>query len=88
MEVSIGKPDREGLGLCEVSGTTMTASGVVRQSRAYPQFEKCGPATTWGFPLSPEGHSKSQPNPASEMDEFLRRFAEAEIAVPSPHVGG
>ena len=87
-EVSIGKPDREGLGLREVSGTAMTVSGVVRQSRAYSQFEKRCPAATWGFPLPPKSHSKSQPDPTSKLDEFLWRFAEAEIAAPTPHVGG
>ena len=87
-EVSIGKPYREGLGLREVSRATPAASGVARQFRAHPQLEKCGPTTTWCFPLSPKSHSKSQPDPTSKIDEFLRRFAEAEIAVPPPHVGG
>src|SRR5215470_10303640 len=66
----------------------MTASRVARQSRAYPQFEKCGPAAPWSFPLPPESHSKSQPDPASKLDEYLWRVAEAEIAAPTPHIGG
>jgi hypothetical protein len=36
LEVSIGKPYREGLGLREVSGTTVAASGVARPVAGVP----------------------------------------------------
>src|SRR5208283_2647918 len=40
------------------------------------------------FPLAPEGGPKSQPDPASEGNQHLGRFAEAEVAAPTPHIWG
>src|SRR6516164_9257860 len=40
----------------------------------------------WYFPLAPEGSPQSQADPASESDQHVGRFAEAEIAAPAQHV--
>src|SRR5262249_6892369 len=47
---------------------------------------QCFQATAWCFPLPPQSRSKSQTDPASEGDQHFWRFAESEIASPTPHV--
>ena len=58
--------------------------------RNSPNFQRdeCRSATPRSFPLAPQGGPQSQPDPASESDQFLGRFAEAEIAAPAAHIGG
>src|SRR3977135_3407122 len=40
------------------------------------------------IPLAPTSGPQSQPDPARESDQYLGRFAEAEIAAPAPHIRG
>src|ERR1035441_1062740 len=37
-------------------------------------------------PLPPQSGPEPQPNPASERQQHVRRFAESKIAAPTPHV--
>jgi len=69
----------------EVPGTRPLPA-VLLASFGWTQCQESCPTTTWCFPLSPESHAKSHPDPASKVDEHARRFAEAEIAAPAPHV--
>src|SRR5262249_1180145 len=85
-EVCIGKPDREGFGPREIPGSKSTASRVAGQAWTNTQCQQCFQATAWCFPLPPQSRSKSQPDPASEVDQHFRRLAESEIASPTPHV--
>src|SRR6202171_5731989 len=48
--------------------------------------DECRAAAPWGFPLAPQNGPQSQSDPASESDQHLGRFAEAEIAAPAPHI--
>src|SRR5215203_6379703 len=68
-------------------GATAAASHVTQLPRD-SQCDQCRSATTWCFPLAPESGPESQPDPASESDQHLGRFAEAEIAAPAPHIRG
>src|SRR6266487_4675410 len=61
-------------------------SGIIRQSATYTQLKQHRPATALGFPLPPQRRPKAQPNPASQIDQHVRRFAESEIATPAPHI--
>jgi hypothetical protein len=51
-----------------------------------PQFEQRRPAPTRCFPLPPQSSTKPQPDPAREVSQHHRRFAEAEVAAPAPHI--
>src|SRR6202521_2899767 len=64
------------------------ASGHVTQLPQDSQCDECRSPTPWCFPLAPEGGPQSQADPASESDQFLGRFAKAEIAAPAPHIRG
>src|SRR6266540_4951848 len=66
-------------------GTT-AAAGHIAQFPRDPQCDECRTTATWCFPLTPQGGPQSQPNPASESDQHVGRFAEAEIAAPAPHI--
>src|SRR6266571_870511 len=59
----------------------------LRQCAADTQLEQHRPAAALGFPLPPQRRPKSQSNPASQLDQQVRRFAEPEVAPPAPHVG-
>src|ERR1700682_6516925 len=48
--------------------------------------DECRAAAPWGFPLAPQSGPQPQSDPASESDQHLGRFAEAEIAAPATHV--
>src|SRR5215469_777059 len=48
-----------------------------------PMCEQSRSTTTWGFPLPPKSGPESQPDPAGEGYQHLRRLAEAEIAAPA-----
>src|SRR5437870_11327253 len=61
-------------------------SGIIRQSATYTQLKQHRPATALGFPLPPQRSPKAQPNPASQIDQQVRRFAESEVATPAPHI--
>src|SRR5215831_2978321 len=86
-EVGVGKPDREGFAAGDVPGAT-AASGCVTQFPQGSQGDQRRTTATWCFPLPPQGGPQSQPDPASESDQLLGRFAKAEIAAPAPHIGG
>src|SRR5260370_39731777 len=58
-----------------------------RQCAADTQLKQHCPAAALGFPLPPQRRPKSQSNPASQLDQQVRRFAEPEVAPPAPHVG-
>src|SRR5215207_8751905 len=68
-------------------GATAAASHVTQLPRD-SQCDQRRSATTWCFPLAPESGPEPQPDPASESDQHLGRFAEAEIAAPAPHIRG
>src|SRR6266403_5460265 len=68
-------------------GTT-AAAGHIAQFPRDPQCDQCRTTATWCFPLTPQGGPQSQPDPARESNEHLRRFAEAEIVAPAPHIRG
>ncbi len=65
-------------------GAKPTASGVACQPRAHPEFQQGCSAMARCFPLPPQSRSESQPDPAGEVDQHPRRFAESEIAAPAP----
>src|SRR5258708_21839203 len=48
-EIGIGKPDREGFGLCEIPGAESAAGGVTFQPGKHPQLNQFLPATAGGF---------------------------------------
>src|SRR5271165_6906182 len=56
--------------------------------RRDPTCEKSRATTTWCFPLPPKSGPESQPDPAGEGYQHLRRFAKAEIAAPTSHIRG
>src|SRR5262249_48689805 len=60
---------------------------ITRQPRKHPQFDQCRPPTASSFPLPPQSSPKPQPDPACKVSQQHRRFAEAEIAAPAPHIG-
>src|SRR6202521_5006720 len=64
------------------------ASGHVTQLPQDSQCDECRSPTPWCFPLAPEGGPQSQADPASESDQHLGCFAEAQIAAPAPHIRG
>src|SRR5262249_27535907 len=70
----------------EIPGSKSTASRVTGQAWTNTQCQQCCQATAWGFPLPPQSRSKSQTDPASEVDQHVWRFAKSEIASPTPHV--
>ena len=87
-EVRIGKPSGEGSAAGKIPWTTAAAGRVPCSPYRDPIYDKCRAATPWCFPLAPESGPQSQPDPASESDQHLRCFAEAEIAAPAPHIRG
>src|SRR5262249_25256208 len=68
--------------------TVPAASRVGCQPGPDSQFQQSCSSTTRRFPLPPQSGPKSQPDPASEVNQHFWRFAEAEIAAPTPHVRG
>src|SRR5262249_2840082 len=52
------------------------------------QLNQHCPSAAWSFPLPPQRHPKTQTNPASQLNQHVRRFAEAEIAAPTSHIRG
>src|SRR5229473_3564827 len=84
-EVGVGKPKREGLAPGDVPGAT-AAAGRIAQFPRDSQCDQCRTTATWCFPLTPQSGPQSQPDPASESDQHLRRFAKAVIAAPAPHI--
>src|ERR1039457_6475253 len=85
-EIGIRKPYAKGLGLGEIPGTKSTAGGVACQSRTHSEVKQCLPAAARCFLLPPQSGPEPQPNPASERQQHVRRFAESKIAAPTPHV--
>jgi hypothetical protein len=85
-EVGIGKPNREGLGTCEIPGTKSAASGVTRQPRTDPEFQQSCSTTTLGFPLPPQSSPKPQTHPADETNQHFGSFAKAEVTSPAPQI--
>ena len=86
-EVSIGESHGEGFAPGEMPGS-MAAAGHVAQLSPDSQRDECRSPTPRCFPLTPEGSPQSQPDPASESDQYLGRLAKAEIAAPAPHIRG
>ena len=84
-EVGVGKPNRKGLAPGDVPGAT-AAAGRIAQFPRDSQCDQCRTTATWCFPLTPQSGPQSQPDPASESDQHLGRFAKAEIAAPAPHI--
>src|SRR5215471_8524777 len=68
---------------------TMGSTGSVGcQLGPYTKLNQHCPSAARGFPLPPQRHPKTQTNPASQLDQHVRRFAEAEIATPTSHIRG
>ncbi len=84
-EVRIGEPGREGSTAGEIPRTAAAAGRVPGSPWRDPVGDQCGTATTWCFPLTPQGGPQSQPDPASESDQHFGRFAEAKIVAPAPN---
>src|SRR5208283_573952 len=76
LEVSIGKPNREGLGPSQVPRATSTASRVIGEAWTNPQRQQSGAATAWCFPLPPHRCPQSQSDPAGQVQQLIGRFAE------------
>ena len=72
----------------EIPWTAAAAGRVPCSPFRDPICDKCRAATPWCFPLPPKSGPQSQPDPASEGDQHLGRFAKAEIAAPAPHIRG
>src|ERR1035437_97617 len=87
-EVSIGEPHREGFAPGDIPRATTAAGRVARKLPRDSQCDQCRSATPWCFPLAPESRPQSQPDPASQSDQHLGRFAKAEITAPAPHIRG
>jgi hypothetical protein len=85
-EVSIGKPNREGLSPREIPGPESTASGVTRQPGTDPEFQQSCSTTTLGFPLPPQSSPKPQTHPADETNQHFGSFAKAEVTSPAPQI--
>jgi enterochelin esterase-like enzyme len=64
LEISIGEPNRQGLGACEVPGTEPAAGGIACQPRTDAQFQQSCSAAAWSFPLPPHCSPKPQTHPA------------------------
>src|SRR5262249_11728822 len=60
----------------------------MRQLFTHPQCNQRRPTAAWCFPLPPQSSPKTQPNPTGEVLQHLRRFTEAEITSPTPHIRG
>ena len=82
-EVSVGKPNREGLGPSQLPRATSTASRVMGESRTDPQRQQGGAATAWCFPLPPHRCPQSQSDSAGQVQKLIGHFAEAKIAAPT-----
>jgi hypothetical protein len=63
-----------------------SASGVLRQPTTHTQLNQHRPPAALGSPLPPQRRPKAPTNPASQADQLVRRFAESEIATPTPYV--
>ena len=87
-EVCIGEPGGEGSASGEIPRTPAATGRVPCCPRRDSQCDECRSPTPWSFPLAPEGGPQSQPDPASEGNQFLGRFAEAKIAAPATHIRG
>ena len=85
-EVRIGEPGREGSTAGEIPRTAAAAGRVPGSPWRDPVGDQCRTAMTWCFPLTPQRGPQSQPDPASESDQHLGRFAEAKIVAPAPHI--
>src|SRR5438552_1659604 len=85
-EVSIGKPNREGISPSQIPRATSTASRVIGESRTDPQRQQSSAATAWCFPLPPHRCPQSQSDPAGQVHQLIGRFAEAKIAAPTPQI--
>src|SRR5215470_17339562 len=70
-EVRIGEPGREGSTAGEIPRTAAAACRVPGSPWRDPVGDQCRTATTWCFPLTPDGGPQSQPDPASESDQHL-----------------
>ena len=81
--MGIGESHGEGFAPGEMPGS-MAAAGHVAQLSPDSQRDERRSPTPWCFPLAPEGGPQSQADPASESNQFVGRFAEAEIAAPAP----
>src|SRR5438034_6429429 len=86
-EVSIRKPHREGFSPSQVPRAASATRRVASQSRTNSQFQQCGSATAWCFPLPPQGCTQAQPDPTSQVHQHIGRFTETEIAAPAPEIG-
>jgi hypothetical protein len=84
-EVGVGKPNREGFAPGDVPGATAAAGRIEHFPRDSQCDQRCTTAT-WSFPLKPQSSPQSPPDPTSESDQHLGRFAKAEIAAPAPHI--
>src|SRR5437016_741496 len=81
------KQESKGLGPCEIPRAVSAGSRIAGQPGTDPQFEQCRSPTARCFPLPPQSSPESQPDPAGEVNQHFRRFAEAEIAAPAPIYG-
>src|SRR5256885_15777701 len=86
-KVRIRKRNRQSLRMSEMPWTAAAGSSAVGQCAADTQLKQHRPASALGFPLPPQRRPKTQSNPASQMDQQVRRFAKSEIAAPAPHIG-
>src|SRR5438093_2104464 len=85
-EVRVRKPDVQSFRMGEMPGAAATGGSIARQDSTHTQLNQHCPAAALRFPLPPQRSPKAQPNPASQIDQHVRRFAESEIATPAPHI--
>src|SRR5437870_4050899 len=85
-EVRVRKPDTQSLRMSKMPGAMSTGGSIARQGAPDTQLNQHRPPTAWRFPLPPYRSPKARPDPASQVDQQVRRFAESEIASPTPHI--
>lgn len=85
-EVRVRERNRQRLRARQMPRTAATDGRFLRQCAAYTQVNQHRPAPTWSLPLSPERRPKAPSYPAGQLDQQVRRFAEPEIAAPTPHI--
>ena len=87
-EVRVRKRDVKSLGPRKAPQSVPTTGRVAGQSRVDSKGQQGRSATAACLPLPPQRGPKPHAHPASQTDQHRRRFAEAKIIAPTPHVRG
>src|SRR5215471_15226344 len=85
-EIGIRKRDTQSFRMGEMPRAAATAGGIIGQGGTHTQLNQHRPAAALSLPLPPQRRPKTQTNPTSQLNQQVRRFAESEIAAPTPHI--